>query len=339
VIKVESQEIDIDIQAPFKSFGQTLSKRQSLIWKVSDQQHTIQSEQCFYPGLIPNLSPIEKQQLQNYLSTLPLLLEQLDRIQTLEQSFHLPWMRQLETILKPHHLFSPQFIALHWAWIKTKNQILAPLFQSQEVALSGLITQLKEDLDLNTLTTWKIKIARESFEKETHLIAQLIKKYPNYHFRLDANDHLSTKSLSQWIDWCQPHLKNIEYIESPCRDFQEWNELIKLKGSTLPLAFDLREVDDINKISLWSNLSACIVKPSLLSLKGVSTVAQYINQKHLPVQFILSSCFETPMGLNQIARMSFYCKPCTKLHHGLATAAWVDSNAKVTSSLRLGQID
>lgn len=333
MIQVKCEEIQVPIHSPFQSFGQTLTNRQSNIWTVHDSKHVISAEQCFYPKLIVNLNTNEKKDCTASLLQLGELIEQASNTKTLEQIFELPWFQDLEHKLQLHHLFAPQFLALQWIWLKTQHSALGPIFQQRSLKISGLVTNLQADIKLNGPSVWKIKIGRASFEQESQALETIFKRYPQSHFRLDANDLLADSLLRRWSDWAQQYQTRIEYIESPCPDAQQWNQL----HSNLNLAIDLRGLDDLEHALHWNNLRALIVKPSLLSIKGVHKVALWVQRQNLSLPLILSSCFETQLGLHQIARMASLISDQNQFH-GLGTMPFIDPTSPLSATINLDDL-
>lgn len=142
--------------------------------------------------------------------------------------------------------------------------------------------------------TAKLKIGHLSFDEAEFLIVNLKNRF---HLRVDVNRAWHSKDALFFFSKFQ--LNTFEYVEEPFYDIEN------LKKFSHPLAIDesfpsYLSIQDLEKIS---NLAALIYKPTIQG--GLSVIRPLLKWcRARSVSFILSSAFETDIGLYQIAQLA-----------------------------------
>ena len=172
-------------------------------------------------------------------------------------------------------------------------------------AINALIQN--DSMDLNRLiedgySSFKIKVGQLSIQEEISRINAMTSTHlPPKSIRLDANQAWSFDDACIFWDG----LKNrevIEYIEEP---LQNPSLLKKLYLKTnMPIALDesLRE-KDWSRLPFFQGIDAIVYKPTLMG--GKSTLLRLMSHYELiSPKFVLSSSYESGIGLMNIARMN-----------------------------------
>lgn len=143
-------------------------------------------------------------------------------------------------------------------------------------------------------TTAKVKVSQLSFKEAAKVIHQLKGRFK---LRVDVNKAWETKECLKFFSQFNPD--DFEYIEEP---FQEAKDLSQFH---YPLAVDesFPHLIPLERLSELPSLKALIYKPMIQSgfLKA-SALAEWGKKRG--VSLVLSSTFDTPLGLKQIAAMA-----------------------------------
>ncbi len=134
------------------------------------------------------------------------------------------------------------------------------------------------------------------------------KKYKHLKLRLDCNQAWSLAEALHFASHFSP--ADFDYLEEPLRS---WDELIQFSHITkMPIALD---ESDCNERLQIPTLKAVVVKPTC---KGtIPHLAPHL-------QLILSSSFESGIGLLHIARIAQHINPTSPI--GLDTTQFFDDN-------------
>ncbi|MBZ6064614.1 o-succinylbenzoate synthase [Aeromonas schubertii] len=161
----------------------------------------------------------------------------------------------------------------------------------------------------------KLKVARYPMRDELALIHLLLDRRPDLKLILDANQGWSREEA--WA-FCQ-HLDpaRIEYLEDPCGDFDDIRFVAA--RTNMPIALD----ELLAQGKPWEpipQLRALVLKPTLLgSLCRCEALVSRASELRLKV--IVSSCFESGLGLGQLARLGQQWAP--QQAPGLDTRRWL----------------
>ena len=166
--------------------------------------------------------------------------------------------------------------------------------------------------DIQNFQRIKLKVGRDGIAKDLENIQDILYKNPNIQIRLDANCLWSFEdTLIFWDLILQKDLqKSIEYIEDPVRDTCHLSYL-----SEIPLALDTLFTISKSKELLAYNPVAIILKPTLQGcFFNVKKYQKYICDKSINTQIIISSTFESSIGIAALMKLSD-----PRMIHGLGT--------------------
>jgi o-succinylbenzoate synthase len=172
------------------------------------------------------------------------------------------------------------------------------------------------------IRTIKIKIGRRNGLEEIKLINEIIELSNGQLFlRLDGNRSFST---DQFVTYAKSlPLEHIEYFEEPIKDVWDWDTDPFLR--TLPLALDESLPACLNKNSFPRGTRAFVLKPNLLG--GFSIAAILIDMAlKLGYYSVISSCFESQMGIQALTLLNRYQAPKKIVAAGLDTLQFFEES-------------
>lgn len=216
--------------------------------------------------------------------------------QSIQQLTHImPFLQNIEWNLSQLTLLDTLklYPSVHFALESALLALLDPL-PDFTCELCGLIQgslsnmmQQAEDAIQKGYSTLKIKIGHLSISDAL----SLIKRFSAVKLRLDINRCYNPKQA--WALISHLSLRQIEYIEEPLDDIEA------LKEFPFPFALDETIRDhDITPLLAHPHLKALIIKPPLL---GAYSAVR--NLKSLGSPLVLSSCYESGLGLMQVAAL------------------------------------
>lgn len=163
-------------------------------------------------------------------------------------------------------------------------------------------------LDFNFPTPFKngfikIKIGRDSIEADRKKILTYINE-SNLIFRLDGNKLFSANKLHQLLEGIP--LQRIQFLEDPFINESEMMNFYKNFGLNIKLALDesIKNIDPLLKDPIIKNiLKYSVIKPNLNG--GFSGTIKMANKlKQLGIKTVLSSSFETHIGIQTINKIN-----------------------------------
>ncbi|MFB2865258.1 o-succinylbenzoate synthase [Aeromonas sp. MdU4] len=164
----------------------------------------------------------------------------------------------------------------------------------------------------------KLKVARYPMRDELALIRLLCDRVPSLKLVLDANQGWTREEAWTFCGHLDPN--RIEYLEDPCADFADIAFVANRTG--MPVALD----ELLAQGKPWEpipQLRALVLKPTLLG--SLANCEALIAQAHeLRLKVIISSCFESDLGLNQLFHLAGEWAP--EQAPGLDTRRWMAGN-------------
>lgn len=170
----------------------------------------------------------------------------------------------------------------------------------------------------------KVKAGRSKDPLEDARYLKIIRKAVGdiVTLRVDSNQCWSFKKAIQYVSAVETY--GIEYIEEPLSDpmgLSEWS-----KFSSIPVALDesldqgLFDVNDPS-CSIPDSVKYVVIKPSLLG--GMSETAKLSKAaESRGIDVVISSCFESPVGLVHLAKISSLVDSKRCRYHGISTETW-----------------
>ncbi|MFQ2367892.1 o-succinylbenzoate synthase [Aeromonas enteropelogenes] len=161
----------------------------------------------------------------------------------------------------------------------------------------------------------KLKVARYPMRDELALIRLLCDRIPTLKLVLDANQGWTREEAWTFCGHLDPN--RIEYLEDPCADFADIAFVANRTG--MPVALD----ELLAQGKPWEpipQLRALVLKPMLLG--SLERSEALINRaRELRLKVIISSCFESGLGLNQLFHLAGEWAPGQA--PGLDTRRWM----------------
>lgn len=154
--------------------------------------------------------------------------------------------------------------------------------------------------------TIKIKLGRQSLDKDIEWFRHLQSKYPHVLWRLDCNRQWTGNQLRSFWASCDP--TTIEYIEDPLLDPTRIETVPEI-----PIALD-ESLIEYHYLLDTPNVVAAIIKPTL-----------HLNWQQLLIKYptvtgVISSTFEGSLGIWGLGQLALaHIKEGT---HGLGTLDW-----------------
>ncbi|HGY5237899.1 o-succinylbenzoate synthase [Aeromonas salmonicida] len=164
----------------------------------------------------------------------------------------------------------------------------------------------------------KLKVARYPMRDELALIRLLCDRIPTLKLVLDANQGWTREEAWAFCGHLDPN--RIEYLEDPCANFDDIAFVANRTG--MPVAID----ELLAQGKPWEpipQLRALVLKPMLLGSLANSE-ALVTRARELRLKVIVSSCFESGVGLGQLARLAGEWAPDQA--PGLDTKRWLASD-------------
>jgi hypothetical protein len=153
----------------------------------------------------------------------------------------------------------------------------------------------------------KINSNRNEFLEILKSLRDYTKSYPQFRFRLDANQQLSIESLQEYFELLKENKldQNLDYFEEPLLIFEDYSMI----DSEIPIGIEENVDSYIKDPSLFSP-KAVVIKPSQ---QGISRIAN-VNHSNI----IISSCFDTKWAFNATKEIAL---KFPKGHHGLSAVS------------------
>jgi len=292
IVDAEIYRFSIPLVKPLKIKSITLTKRNGLLLKLTDDQSNYSfGEISPLPGFHSETPDQAEQQIFSLLNDL-----KCEYRNKPDKDFNL-----LPIKLKTKPLFpSVQFGIEMAIW-----DLMSPTNQHHDkVKVNGLLSGSTDEMMASAkkllnegYDALKLKVGREDIDSEISFIHQLRKSFgTQFQLRLDANQ--------EWkYDETVYFAKNvadiqIEYIEEPLKDFLRLEELHK--QTKLPFAIDesFPELKD-----LPCHTKALIIKPSFVG--GISKTCELIYLTlSMGIQPIITSAFESGLGLRTLTKLA-----------------------------------
>lgn len=214
--------------------------------------------------------------------------------------------------------------------------------RSRFLAVNGLIAGDEEKMleQARGYNKWpekvvKLKVGHRSVIDDVDLINKVMQLFAGQKkIRLDANRAWSLEQAKLFFS--KVKLSEIEYIEEPCKTWQE--SVILSQQHNVPIACDESVLTEKWDAELFKNSAAIIVKPAVLgSIKKVAELANWAKQHHKPL--IFSSLFESGVGLRHLFWLAAHYG-ASDLAHGFDTIRWLkDDLTRPQVQIKNGVVD
>ena len=205
----------------------------------------------------------------------------------------------------------PQHLAREFGLVAREKVPLAATMDTQQAALPATASWLRE----TGMAHLKVKVGADcTADAVDQWLRPLLAAVPNLAVRLDANqawDGRSPDDLQRLLT--QLAEIGIASIEDPV-SFGQWPAT-----SPLPLAADLLQTppDPLIALARAGQIQFAVIKPALCNTVGAFVQLSKILAD-CGVNVVVSSCFEPPLGLAQLAALAALV-PGHDVGHGIAT--------------------
>ncbi|MGF1742158.1 o-succinylbenzoate synthase [Vibrio profundum] len=185
------------------------------------------------------------------------------------------------------------------------NYHTAPLYAGDSESLFSKMNELSQHPIV------RIKLGKGEPAREGLLVNQLLESVPELTLRLDANRAWDLQQAAQFAKPISPSLRQrIAYVEEPC--LHPSDSVSFAINSGIAIAWDETLLAEVRRpdfaVKDIMGVKTLALKPSLLG--SVEYCRNLIEQaKALSVQIVISSSFESSLGLNQLARLAHWLVP------------------------------
>jgi len=211
----------------------------------------------------------------------------------------LEWARRVGLALPPSLAW-----ALDTAWRELVGEASATAAPPSTGLLDGPPARWEGELAVRPpRSAWKVKVGRHAPAEEAAALAALARRHPRVEWRLDANrafDLPTALAFQRTAAGFAP-----AWIEEPLADprlLPDW-----LRAGGWPFALDESLKEDL-PTELVESAAAWVLKPAWL---GPEAVEHWFRRSRLLLDAggpgplcVVSSCFETPLGLEALERLA-----------------------------------
>ena len=154
--------------------------------------------------------------------------------------------------------------------------------------------------DFTACSGVKIKVGRGPLDQDVRVVETFRSRWSEAEIRLDANRSLDFAAFDA-LARAVAHL-DIAFVEEPFADPADLDRYLR-GGSGLPLALDESLVEAVRTgrpLPTGPRVAAWVIKPSLLGLAASLRLIEAAG----PVAAIVSSCFESPVGMEMLRALA-----------------------------------
>ena len=294
ICKAEIFTYCIPLRRPLTSFPSSTERRGLLLLLTDDKKNKSWGEIAPLPGLHRETFV---QAQENLFSVLEIL-----------KSSHF-WQRKADDdVFMPEELHDVDLLPsvrfgiemAIWGWPESLA-FFKPM--TTKVKVNGLLSGTSEEIRAKAKTlkrqgydVLKLKVGRKDIDSDIALLQQLRALGDHIKLRLDANRSWDFEQALYFA--AKVAGLNIDYIEEPLRDIHRLDEFYAATG--IPFAIDESLVD----LTTFPKMTkALVLKPSFIG--GIEKTICLIRQgEQQNIQPVISSAFETGLGLTTLARLA-----------------------------------
>ncbi|MHC5082787.1 MAG: o-succinylbenzoate--CoA ligase [Planctomycetota bacterium] len=234
--------------------------------------------------------------------------------------------KQFDRLLKldiPENLYPSIRAGIEMALFDLQQQIDQSVDWAGSIPINALcvaydesLIEQVENLVSQGFSSIKIKVGRESIERDIEMIKQVLDTMPNHvSLRLDANRTWTFTQAKQFCDAIDP--EQIEYIEEPTQRYSDHRDLIK---AGLPIALD-ETLSETPLCQLDPEFyRAVVLKPSVLGgFKKTAEIIRWARQHSITP--VISSAFQSSLA-NRLYLLFAASNGMIQTSLGLDTQKW-----------------
>ncbi|NGX47056.1 MAG: o-succinylbenzoate synthase [Chlamydiae bacterium] len=270
---------------------------------------------CFRKGILLHLTNQEGKSTTTEISPLPgfskeTLEEALQQLKKIKQRLVTTWWTKSALhYLSNLGLYPSVYFAVETALLDLLTPLETPIPCQKYALLFGSPSEIFEyakEISSEDFKHAKIKLGHFTPETAHQIVAKLSDQF---RLRIDLNRKWD---FEETMRFCAHYPKDFfEYIEEPSTNIED------LFHFPYPYALDetLREIKDLTPYLQSKNLKAFILKPTM-----TYPITPYLN---LGPEIVLTSSFESPIGIAQIERLIQRCG-LEETKHGLDTLRYFE---------------
>ncbi|NGX27496.1 MAG: o-succinylbenzoate synthase [Chlamydiae bacterium] len=270
---------------------------------------------CFRKGILLHLTNQEGKSTTTEISPLPgfskeTLEEALQQLKKIKQRLVTTWWTKSALhYLSNLGLYPSVYFAVETALLDLLTPLETPIPCQKYALLFGCPSEIferAEEISSEDFKHAKIKLGHFTPETAHQIVAKL---GDQFRLRIDLNRKWD---FEETMRFCAHYPKDFfEYIEEPSTSVED------LLHFPYPYALDetLREIKDLTPYLQSKNLKAFILKPTM-----TYPITPYLN---LGPEIVLTSSFESPIGIAQIERLIQRCG-LEEIKHGLDTLRYFE---------------
>lgn len=342
---LELYTYQLQFNQPFRTGSTSFNKRSGLILRFKDSSCDAISEAAPLPGF-------SKDHIDQIKST---LVSNKDSLQHFfKTDFDLSDLKSIsESNYKtPSLQFAIEMLGIEILCQRNRSSIskLFDLPANNSVNVNAVIgagseNEIHHEVEAdfrNGFRVFKIKVGNHPI-KLAKTLYNLHLKFPGVTFRLDANQTWPIEKVKKYSKLFVN--LPVEYIEEPVA-YESENKLnTVIENCELPVALD-ESISDLSSLSAQienEEIQAFIIKPTIFGsiLNLIDTIS---SRKHLIDKLVITSAFESGIGLNQLSWIAALVGSKERAH-GLNTNHYFDSrltemfvikNAEITFPENIG---
>lgn len=194
-------------------------------------------------------------------------------------------------------------------------QIEGNSFEEESVESNILLFSSQEIPETISCPYLKIKISND-FETESKWVENVLALHPESILRLDANRSLSLENLINWNNFFKRFPNNLDYFEEPIMNPEELIEDISVGWDESSKLF-------LEKKYIPPQTKAFVIKPSFFGgITHTLKIMDDLNKRNIPI--IISSSFESPIGMKVLNFLANKQNLLSKTAHGLDTLKFLE---------------
>jgi len=334
-VKIEAVNIwsfSLRLDRNLKLAGQIYDRREGLLVELIDTKGQVGW------GEISPLPGFSRETFEDALSHLKSARQRIigrDLPILSENSFCTHGISTLSGFLSDSSLAPSVGFGLNTAWLtcmanercKRLAEMLHPN-PMKSISVNALLTGSAEEVNARVYESlrqgyqsFKLKIGRQALDDDIVKVRAVRKQIGDSCLRLDCNRSWTVEDALSF--WKEIHDCEIEYIEEPLKEFNDYKVLAlsQNEGHELPLALDesLMSMSPQEVLSV-PNLRALIIKPTILGF--VMTAKYAMLARENSIKPVISSSFESSVGLSALAQMAAAFNE-TDVPAGLGTLGWM----------------
>ncbi len=174
----------------------------------------------------------------------------------------------------------------------------------------------------NGFTTFKLKVGEKEFSEDLQLLNQLKEEFNQLiKIRLDVNGKWGYEEARKNLNKLSNY--DIEFVEQPTPNIIELEKLVHESKVKIAVDESANNFESAKEIIINSHIEIIVLKPVLIG--SIKRTFELIDlAKSYDKSIIISSTFESSVGLNMLIHLSYHAG--NRFAHGLGTFSYLGNN-------------